>query len=98
MAELEVKPEPVMDPVWKAMRDDAAAWATGESALASWLHAAVLDQAVFEDALAYLISEKLGGPVPPELSAQFVAASLVTTAVFWTILGWLSGTLYRRFS
>ena len=42
--------------------------------------------------------EKLGGPVPPELSAQFVAASLVTAAVFWTILGWLSGTLYRRFS
>ncbi len=42
--------------------------------------------------------EKLGGPVPPELAAHFVAASLVTAAVFWTLLGWLSGTLYRRFS
>ncbi len=42
--------------------------------------------------------EKLGGPVPPELAAHFVAASLVTAAVFWAILGWLSGTLYRRFS
>lgn len=42
--------------------------------------------------------EKLGGPVPPELAAQFVAASLVTAAVFWTVLGWLSGTFYRRFS
>ena len=41
---------------------------------------------------------KLGGPVPPELAAHFVAASLVTAAVFWTMLGWLSGTLYRRFS
>ena len=39
---------------------------------------------------------KLGGPVPPELAAHFVAASLVTAAVFWTMLGWLSGTLYRR--
>ncbi len=42
--------------------------------------------------------EKLGGPVPPELAAHFVAASLVTAAVFWAMLGWLSGTLYRRFS
>jgi cobalt transporter subunit CbtA len=42
--------------------------------------------------------EKLGGNVPPELAAHFVAASLVTAAVFWTVLGWLSGTLYRRFS
>ncbi len=42
--------------------------------------------------------DKLGGPVPPELAAHFVAASLVTAAVFWTLLGWLSGTLYRRFS
>ncbi len=41
--------------------------------------------------------EKLGGPVPPELAAHFVAASLVTAAVFWVVLGWLSGTLYRRF-
>ncbi len=42
--------------------------------------------------------DKLGGPVPPELAAHFVAASLVTAAVFWAMLGWLSGTLYRRFS
>jgi cobalt transporter subunit CbtA len=42
--------------------------------------------------------DKLAGPVPPELAAHFVAASLVTAAVFWTMLGWLSGTLYRRLS
>ncbi len=42
--------------------------------------------------------DKLGGAVPPELAAHFVAASLVTAAVFWALLGWLSGTLYRRFS
>lgn len=42
--------------------------------------------------------DNLGGAVPPELAAHFVAASLVTAAVFWALLGWLSGTLYRRFS
>ena len=42
--------------------------------------------------------DKFGGPVPPELAAHFVAASLVTAAVFWAVLGWLSGTFYRRFS
>jgi len=72
LAELEVKSKPIMDPVWKAMRGDAATWATGESALASWLHAAVLDQAAFEDALAYLISQKLGGPEMSALSVYQV--------------------------
>ena len=42
--------------------------------------------------------EKLGGSVPPELAAYFVAASLVTAAIFWCGLGWLSGTLWKRFA
>lgn len=42
--------------------------------------------------------EKLGGAVPPELAAHFVAASLATAAIFWCGLGWLSGTLWKRFS
>lgn len=41
--------------------------------------------------------EEMGGDVPPELAARFAAASLVTAAVFWSMLGWLSGTLSRRF-
>lgn len=36
------------------------------------------------------------GPVPAELAAEFVAASLVTAAVFWLVLGGLSGWLHRR--
>lgn len=68
MAEPDVRSGPVLDPVWEAMRTDAAAWAAEESALASWLHTAVLDQNAFEDALAYLISEKLGGPEMSALS------------------------------
>ncbi len=38
----------------------------------------------------------IGGNVPPELAAHFVAASLATAAIFWTMLGWLCGTFYDR--
>ena len=41
--------------------------------------------------------EAVGGSVPPELAAHFVAASLVTAAVFWAFLGWITGTLAQRF-
>ena len=41
-------------------------------------------------------TETLGGGVPAELAAHFVAASLATMAVFWAILGWTSGTLFQR--
>lgn len=37
------------------------------------------------------------GSVPPELSAQFVAASLGAAALFWVALGGVSGHFYRRF-
>lgn len=39
---------------------------------------------------------RIGGPVPPELAGHFAAASLVIAAVFWCLLGWLSGTVWRR--
>ncbi|MEC9347921.1 MAG: CbtA family protein [Pseudomonadota bacterium] len=41
--------------------------------------------------------DHFGGPVPPELSAQFVAVSLALAAVFWTVLGWLAGMFWTRF-
>jgi cobalt transporter subunit CbtA len=40
--------------------------------------------------------ETLGGPVPPELNAEFAAASLATAAIFWVVLGTVSGWLYGR--
>ena len=40
--------------------------------------------------------EKIGGAVPPELAAHFAAASIVTAAVFWWAIGWLSGTCWAR--
>jgi len=38
----------------------------------------------------------LGGVVPTELNAEFAAASLVTMALFWVVLGAVSGWLYGR--
>jgi cobalt transporter subunit CbtA len=53
-------------------------------------------------ALPHLIGapqpERIGGNVPPELAAHFVAASLVTAAIFWCAIGWLAGTFWERFS
>jgi cobalt transporter subunit CbtA len=36
------------------------------------------------------------GLVPPELAAQFVTASLVTSALFWLVAGGAAGWLYER--
>jgi serine O-acetyltransferase len=66
MVEAETGTKPVVDPVWAAMQRDAENWAMEESALASWLHTAVLDQETLQNALAFLLSQKLGGP---EISA-----------------------------
>jgi cobalt transporter subunit CbtA len=41
---------------------------------------------------------QVGGTAPPELAAQFVAASLVTAALFWLVLGGFGGWLYGRLS
>ncbi|HBT44249.1 MAG TPA: cobalt transporter [Rhodospirillaceae bacterium] len=42
-------------------------------------------------------ADAMGGAVPPELAAHFVAASLVTAAAFWAFLGFATGTLAKRF-
>lgn len=34
--------------------------------------------------------------VPPELAAQYAAASLVTSLIFWSMLGWLAGSFFER--
>ena len=38
------------------------------------------------------------GAAPPELAAKFAVLSLAASAVFWLVLGWSSGFLYRRLS
>jgi cobalt transporter subunit CbtA len=42
------------------------------------------------------LPEHVGGSAPPELAAQFVAASLFTAALFWLVLGGFGGWLYGR--
>ncbi len=42
--------------------------------------------------------DDFGGPVPAELAGQFAAASVVTAAIFWAMLGWFSGTFFQRFA
>jgi len=43
------------------------------------------------------VAQHAGGAVPAELAAEFVTASLATTALFWLVLGGLSGWFYQRF-
>jgi cobalt transporter subunit CbtA len=40
----------------------------------------------------------VGGTAPPELAGQFVAASLVSAALFWLVLGGFGGWFYGRLS
>jgi len=42
--------------------------------------------------------DAFGGSPPPELVAQFVAKSIVVSAIFWAVLGWLAGGFFKRFS
>ncbi len=39
---------------------------------------------------------QIGGPVPAELAASYVVASLFSMVVFWIVLGGLSAHFYRR--
>jgi cobalt transporter subunit CbtA len=38
------------------------------------------------------------GGVPPELAAQFAVLSLAVAALFWGVLGWVSGAVWRKAS
>jgi cobalt transporter subunit CbtA len=38
------------------------------------------------------------GAAPPELAARFAVLSLATAAVFWAVLGFVSGAVWRRVS
>lgn len=81
MVETNPKLKTVVDPVWSSMLADAARWAEQESALASWMHASIIDQCSFEDALAYLISQKLGGSEMSDLSVyQLVHNAMLADA------------------
>ena len=73
--------------MWAMIFRSGAAWVVGGIVLVALPHL-----------IGAPVPDRLGGPVPPELAAHFVSASLVTAAVFWCALGWLSGTFWDRFS
>src|SRR3569623_2321607 len=64
------------DPIWSAMRDQARALAQSEPALASFVHATILNHDRLEDALTYRLAKKVGGDdVSPMLAREiFVQA------------------------
>jgi serine O-acetyltransferase len=55
------------DPVWNDIRGEANEAARGEPLLGSLVHAAVLHHARLEDALSYLLAQKLGNAEAPAL-------------------------------
>lgn len=73
--------------LWAMVFRTGAAWIVGGIALIALPHLIGAPQ-----------PERVGGTVPPEIAAHFVAASLFTAAVFWCAVGWLSGTFWERFA
>ena len=68
MTYTKVEAKNTVDPIWQAMRRDAEHWLVEETALASWLQTAVLEQDSFQTALAFLLSAPasiLGSSRPP---------------------------------
>jgi serine O-acetyltransferase len=53
------------DPLWDTLRQEAAAMAREEPVLASLVYASVLNQPCFEDALNYILAERLGSKQTP---------------------------------
>ncbi|MDE2134077.1 MAG: serine O-acetyltransferase [Alphaproteobacteria bacterium] len=50
-----------LDPIWSALREQAQQLATREPALASLVHATILNHSRLEDALSYHLAKKIGG-------------------------------------
>lgn len=72
--------------LWAMIFRNGAAWMVGGIVLIALPHLIGAPQ-----------PEQIGGSVPPEIAAHFVAASLVTAAIFWCAIGWLAGTFWTRF-
>ena len=79
----------------------AAATAAGIAAIAFAPRPAVKALGVALLALPHVVGAPhpvlTSGPLPAELAAQFAAATLVITGLFWLVLGGLTGYFYRRF-
>ena len=61
-----------IDPVWSGIREEALKMAASEPALASFLHATVLNHEHFEGALSYHLAQKLGNTAVPAMLVRQV--------------------------
>ncbi|HEY0282140.1 MAG TPA: hypothetical protein VGC27_05915, partial [Rhizomicrobium sp.] len=52
-----------LDPIWRALRQEAEELASQEHALAGLVRTTVLNQKRLEDALSYHLARKIGGAV-----------------------------------
>ncbi len=60
-----------IDPIWSALRSQAQELAAREPALASFVHATILNHSRLEDALSYHLAKKVGGDdVSPMLARE----------------------------
>ena len=41
-------------------------------------------------------ADTIAGPLPAAIAGHFAAASIVTSGVFWAVLGWSAGTVFQR--
>ncbi len=68
------------DPVWSALREEAVRLAAAESALASFVHATVLNNERLEEALSYHLAQKLGNDDVGPMQVRFVFDQAFTDA------------------
>lgn len=60
------------DPVWSDLREEAVRLAAAEPALASFVHATILNNTRLEEALAYHLAQKLGNDDVGAMQVRFV--------------------------
>jgi cobalt transporter subunit CbtA len=80
----------------------AASTAAGLAALLLGRNAAIRIAGIVLVAVPHIVGAPqpaaFASTAPAELAGHFAAASLVVSAVFWTVLGAASGALYERFA
>lgn len=68
------------DPVWQKLHEEVSAMANSEVLLSSYLHAAVLNHCSLEDALCYLLADKLASPYLSAMSLRDVFAQALSSS------------------
>jgi serine O-acetyltransferase len=67
------------DALWNGILDAATALANEEPLLRAFVHATVLSQSCFEDALNYILAEKLAGEATPAVVLRQIFGRLLTS-------------------